>query len=124
MFSFQKNYFFFTILLLLIEVFIAVYIHDRFVRPYIGDLLVVILIYCFLKNFWNASVLKVAVSVLLFAFAVEASQYFNLINHLGLQNSRLSKIILGSSFHWFDMLAYTLGIILVIGIEKMRMKER
>ena len=34
-----------TVVLLLIEVLIAVYVHDAFVRPYIGDVLVVVVIY-------------------------------------------------------------------------------
>ena len=121
-FQFQKNYLLVTFLLLPIEIFIAVYIHDKFIRPYFGDFLVAILIYCFLKSFWNGSFLMVGISVLLFSYAVEVSQYFNLINHLGLQNSRLAKIILGSSFHWFDMLAYTLGIMVTLWLEKIRMK--
>ena len=33
-----------TVILLLIEVLIAIYVHDAFVRPYIGDVLVVIVI--------------------------------------------------------------------------------
>ena len=34
-----------TVILLLTEVLIALYVHDAFVRPYIGDVLVVIVIY-------------------------------------------------------------------------------
>ena len=33
-----------TVILLLIEVLIAIYVHDAFVRPYIGDVLVVVVI--------------------------------------------------------------------------------
>ena len=33
------------ILLLLIEVFIALFVHDKFIRPYVGDALVVIVLY-------------------------------------------------------------------------------
>lgn len=33
-------------LLLLLEALIAVFVHDRFVRPYLGDVLVVVLLYC------------------------------------------------------------------------------
>ncbi|MFT5385169.1 MAG: hypothetical protein ACI81W_002574, partial [Saprospiraceae bacterium] len=39
-----------TAFLFLIEVGIAVFIQDRIIRPYIGDLLVVILIYCFIRS--------------------------------------------------------------------------
>ena len=33
-------------LLLLVEVLIAQYVHDRFVRPYLGDVLVILQLYC------------------------------------------------------------------------------
>src|SRR5580765_7095366 len=98
MFSFQKGYALLAFSLLLMEVFIALFVHDRFIRPYGGDFLVVILIYCFLKSFWNAPVGKVALSVLVFSFVVELSQYLKLINHLGLQHSRLAVVVLGKSF--------------------------
>ncbi len=35
--------------LLLTELFIGIFVHDRFIRPYAGDVLVVILIYTFLR---------------------------------------------------------------------------
>lgn len=120
MFSFQKGYALIAFSLLMMEVFIALFVHDRFIRPYGGDFLIVILIYCFLKSFWNAPVVKVAARVLLFSYVVEFSQYLKLINHLGLQHSRLAVLILGKSFQWFDLLAYTLGIALVLLVEKVR----
>ena len=40
-----------TVILLLIEVLIAIYVHDAFVRPYIGDVLVVVVIYTFIRIF-------------------------------------------------------------------------
>lgn len=121
MFTFNKNYFILTLILLLIEIAIAVYIHDKFIRPYIGDLLVVILIYCFLKSFLNSSVWVTGMGVLLFAYLIEALQYFHLVNRLGWQHSKFVSTIIGTSFEWIDLLAYTVGIILVLGIEKARM---
>lgn len=112
----------FTVILFITEVLIALFLHDSFVRPYVGDFLVVILIYCFVKNFLNISVIKLAIATLLFAYLVEMLQHFQLVNYLGLQNSQLAKTILGSSFEWSDMLAYTLGIILVVLVEKYRSK--
>ena len=38
-------YFWIFLLLLIIEVLIALFVHDRFVRPYIGDVLVVMVLY-------------------------------------------------------------------------------
>ena len=63
--------------------------------------------------------MKVALGVLIFAYAVEVSQYFNLIKHLGLEKSDIANVIIGHSFGWIDMLAYTLGILMVILVERM-----
>ena len=107
-----------TLLLFITEVLIALFVHDQFIRPYIGDFLVVILIYCFVKSFLNTPVVPTAIGVLLFAYTVELLQYFRIVEVLGLQHSRAARIIIGSSFEWQDMLAYTLGILMVILIEK------
>ena len=120
MISFQKKYFILTLLLFIIEVLIAAFINDRFVRPYVGDFLVVMLMYCFIKSFLDAPVLMVAIPVLLFAYAIETLQYFDLVDRLGLQQSRLANIVIGNSFAWIDILAYTMGIAAVIWIESLR----
>src|SRR6478609_5843066 len=110
MFVFRWRYFIIAIVLFVVEVLIASYLHDPIIRPYIGDLLVVILLYCLLKSFVNISVYKAAIFVLLFAYVVEFLQYVNLIKYLGLQKSRLANIVLGNYFEWIDLLAYTIGI--------------
>jgi hypothetical protein len=119
MFQFNKRYFILTILLFLTEVLIAVFVHDQFVRPYVGDYLVVILIYCFFKTFIKATTWQIAIFTLIFSYAIETLQYFNLVGMLGLQHSRIANIIIGNSFAWEDIIAYTLGAVTVIGIEKM-----
>ena len=32
-----------------IETLIALYVHDTVIRPYVGDMLVVVLVYCFVR---------------------------------------------------------------------------
>jgi len=118
MFKFQWKYFVLAILLFLAEVLIAYYMHDKIIRPYVGDLLVVILIYCFIKSFVNISVTKAAIFVLLFVYVIELLQYLNMIKFLGLQKSRMANIVLGNYFEWIDLVAYTAGIAIVILIEK------
>ncbi|SFF27847.1 ribosomal maturation YjgA family protein [Flavobacterium xueshanense] len=124
MFQFNRNYFVITILLFLLEIEIALYVHDNFIRPYFGDFLVVILLYCFLKSFVKVSVWVAAALVLVFSFAIETAQYFNLVEKLELQHSKIAKIVLGNSFAWMDLLAYTLGILAVISMEKILFKTK
>jgi hypothetical protein len=116
-FQFNQTHFFLSILLFLTEVIIAAYLHDAVIRPYGGDFLVVILIYCFVKSFLNTPVKATALSVLLFSYLIETLQYFHIVNFLGLQNSKIACIVIGTSFAWTDILAYTLGILFVFLIE-------
>jgi len=122
--KFNSSYFILFALLLIVELLIGIYLHDALVRPYGGDFLVVILIYCFIKSFLDTSVIKTAIGVLAFSYAVEISQYFHLIKVLGLQHSRVASLILGSSFSFSDLLCYTLGTLLVLLIEKIRIGQK
>jgi hypothetical protein len=115
--KFNRFYFVLTVLLFGIEILIAKFAHDQIIRPYIGDLLVVMLIYCFVKSFLNTAVLPAALSVLVFAYAIETLQYFNIVERLGLGNSKIARIVIGTSFEWIDLVAYTLGIGLVLFLE-------
>ncbi len=117
LFQFHRKYFFSTLLLFATEIFIAAYLHDAVIRPYGGDFLVVILIYCFVKSFLNTPVIATALAVLLFFYAIETLQYFHLVDILGLEKSTVARIIIGTSFAWTDLLAYTLGILLILIIE-------
>lgn len=113
-FQFQPYYFLATVFLFLIEVLIAIYVDDNFIRPYGGDYLVVILLFCFLKTFIKISTPWAAAGVLLFAYLIETLQYFDLVGKLGLKHSRIANIVIGNSFAWMDMLAYTLGIMTIV----------
>lgn len=119
MFTFKPGYFLLFLLLFCVEVFIALYVHDAVIRPHIGDLLVVIMIYCLVRSVSATPVITAAIAVLLFAYAIETLQHFNIVTVLGLQGSKLARVVIGTYFTWMDMLAYTLGIALVLAFEWM-----
>ncbi|HVW95133.1 MAG TPA: DUF2809 domain-containing protein [Mucilaginibacter sp.] len=119
-FGFQKRYFFLMLILLMIEVIIGFDFHDKLIRPYGGDFIVVIFLYCCIKSFIQADVLKTAVGILIFAYLVEVSQYFHLVRILALQNNKPALILLGDSFSFNDLIAYTLGIALVLLLENLK----
>ena len=122
-FTFRARYFIIALVLFITEVLIALYVHDEIIRPYIGDFLVVILLYCFVKSFVNIPVKPAAINVLLFSFLIETGQYFHLLSLLGLEHSNLAKVVLGNSFAWTDLLMYVLGIVVVMMIENHKSKE-
>jgi len=115
--QFNQRYFLFAILLFIIEVLIALYVKDAIIRPYGGDFLVVILLYYLVRTFWNGASFQVALGVLIFAYTVEILQYLKIVDFLGLTGNRLAEIVIGTGFSWWDMLAYTLGIIVVYFID-------
>ncbi|WP_338874577.1 DUF2809 domain-containing protein [Spirosoma sp. SC4-14] len=121
--QFNRYYFFWVILLLAVEILIAQFAHDPIIRPYVGDLLVVILVYCFIKSFIPIPVRKAALAALLFAYAIECLQYFQVIRWLGLEDSKLARTLIGTYFEWIDMLAYTIGILLTLWIETIRTQQ-
>ena len=118
MIQFNKKYFGLAVLLFIVEVLIALFLHDRIIRPYVGDLLVVILLYCSVKSFLKISIWKTAISVLAFSFLIETLQYFHFVRLIGLQHSKLANIVIGNSFHWIDLVAYVMGIVIVLLIER------
>lgn len=126
MFTFRKKFLVLAVSLFTIEVLIALYAHDRIIRPYVGDYLVVMLLYCAIRTFIDASVVKTAIAVLLFSYMVEVLQYFHVVALLGLAHNRLARVIIGTSFGWTDLLAYTLGIATVLLLETIgrRIAER
>ena len=124
---FQKHYFILAVLLFTIEVCIAMYVHDGVIRPYIGDFLVVMLLYCFVRAFINLPVLTTCILVLIFSFLVEILQYLQLVKMLRLQDSTLANTVLGNSFAWTDLAMYTAGVVAILCIEwflGMRNKKR
>jgi hypothetical protein len=117
MFSFHRRYVFFAVGLFLAEVCIALFVNDRFIRPYVGDFLVVMLMYCAVKAVFDVPHLPTAIGVLLFAYLIEFLQYLNIVSALGLLQNKLATTVLGSSFAWLDMLAYTLGVATILLLE-------
>jgi len=97
------------IIVFIIEAIIAVFIHDNFIRPYLGDVLVVVLIYCFIKTFVRNETKLLPLYIFIFAVLVEVGQYFNLVTLLGLSEYKLARIIIGSTFDMKDIACYLVG---------------
>lgn len=124
LFKFNRRYFLYAAILFAIEILIAIFAHDPIIRPYVGDVLVVMLIYCFVKAFMNTPVLITAVGVLLFSYVIETLQYFHFVNRIGLKHSSLARTVIGTSFAWTDILAYTIGVVIILVVERRRFNIR
>ena len=118
MFKFDKKSFIIAIIIFLVEVFIALFIKDKIIRPFVGDILVVIFIYYFLKAFINTKAINLAIFTLIFSFVVEILQYFNFVELIGLGHNKAARIIIGTSFSWIDLVCYFVGFIIIFFIDK------
>ena len=98
-----------TVVLFLIELWIALFVHDKFIRPYVGDVLVVVLIYTFVRIFLPERVRLLPLYVFLFAAGVEVSQYFRIVEVLGLSDNRILSVVIGSVFDVKDIVCYGVG---------------
>ena len=116
-YKFNPIYCLLFVTLFIIETIIAVDVKDNFIRPYGGDFLVVILVYCFVKSLFQTPLGSTLVGVLLFSYLIETLQYFHIINSLGLQDNTIARAIIGTYFTWTDILMYTIGILFVCLLE-------
>jgi hypothetical protein len=114
-FKFSLKYFLLTIVIFLIEVLIATKLKDIFfVRAYLGDVIVVILIYTFIKSFITINNnQKLILGIFIFSCLVEFAQYFTVADKLGLQPGSVMYIVVGNSFSWIDILCYAAGCLLL-----------
>lgn len=96
-------------ILLITEVLIALFVNDNFIRPYMGDVLVTVLICCFIRIFIPDKLKSLPVWVFLFATAVEVGQYFDFVSLLGLGDMRFFRILLGTTFSFADLICYAVG---------------
>lgn len=100
-----------------VELAIALWVHDDFVRPYVGDVLVVPLIYCIVMTVHRGRPARVALAVFAFACAVELAQLAHVVDVLQIENRAL-RVIIGTTFAPADLVAYAVGSLLVYGCER------
>ncbi len=103
-----------TAVLLAIEVLIALFVHDNFIRPYVGDIIVVMVIYTFIRIFIPERIRLLPGYILCFAVLVEVLQYFRIVDVLGLQDNRFFSVLIGSVFDIKDIICYAVGCALII----------
>lgn len=115
--TFKKTYFFIFLGLLLTEICIALFVNDAFIRPYFGDFLATICLYCFFMTFINLKPLHIALLSLLISVLIEIFQYLNWGHSTTIKSNKTLQVVLGSSFSWGDVVAYVLGFFVVIYVE-------
>ncbi|MBQ8275418.1 MAG: DUF2809 domain-containing protein [Clostridia bacterium] len=113
----RKIYAALTAVLLLVEICIALFVRDRFIRPYGGDILVTLLLCCFARIFIPQKLRLMPLLVFVFAALVEVGQYFDFAALLGLADIPFFSVLLGRSFSVTDLLCYAAGCVLFFLVE-------
>jgi hypothetical protein len=117
---FHPGYALIALALLLIEIAIALFVRDRFVRPYLGDVIAVILVYAALRATFRLDVIPAAATAFLVAAAIEFGQLFRVLDLLGLADHRIARTVLGYGFELKDFVAYATGGLIVLAVERWR----
>lgn len=121
--SSRVHYFIAALILLVVEVMIALFVTDTFVRGYVGDVLAVMLVYAMLRVVTPLGAIAAAAISLVIALAIEIAQALNLLGALGLSDNTFARVVLGGSFDWLDIAAYMAGALIVLAVELLRGKR-
>ncbi len=113
----NASYAIIAVLLFAIEVLIALFVSDPFVRPYVGDMLAVALVYAALRAVTPMRLVPALAVTLVIAYAIEFAQLFGVLGALGVGDNRLARVVLGGVFDPMDLFAYVAGAVLVVGVE-------
>ena len=104
-------------ILFLIEVCIALFVHDDFLRPYVGDALVTVLLCCLCRTVIPKGLPALPAYVFVFAALVEAAQYVDVVKLLGLEDNAVISTIVGRTFSWADLICYAAGCLVFWFVE-------
>lgn len=111
-------------ILLFVEFLIGMFVHDDFIRPYIGDVLVTVLICCLCRIIIPKGVSALAIYVFAFATLVEIGQYFELVKLLGLEDNVFISTVVGTTFSAIDLVCYAVGCIAFWATEKVIFRKK
>lgn len=114
---FHLGYCLFALTVLLVEIVIAKYM-SGWVRSYLGDVLVIVLLYSAIMSVAALNKKSVVLFTLIVAFAIEYGQYFKLAERLGFAPDSVAYIVLGNTFSGADLGCYAIGAILILLVER------
>ncbi|MFC0342669.1 ribosomal maturation YjgA family protein [Epilithonimonas hispanica] len=121
--KFDYKNFLIAVLIFLIEILIATKLKDIFfIRAFLGNVFVVMLMYYFIKAFFDFNSKKLIVGIFIFSCLIEFAQYFHFAEFMGLKENRVMMIVLGNSFSWLDILCYFAGCVVLFLISKIKLE--
>lgn len=112
----RMNWAMMGIAILAFEICIAIYAKDGFIRYYLGDVLAAAMLYAFGRAAFRLPPKILALAAFTLSLVIEITQYFKVLEILGVQNYAL-WIIFGGTFDWTDIICYAIGCVLAYASE-------
>ena len=100
-----------AIVILAIEIYIAVFVKGGFVRHYLGDVLVTVMLYAFGRAVFKIAPKILAFEIFVSSLFIEILQYFKVLEILDIHNL-IIRIVFGGTFDVSDIVCYALGCLL------------
>lgn len=122
--TFRPGYAVAAAILLAVEILIALFVKDAFVRPYLGDVLAVILVFAGIRAVIAAGPWTAAAIALSIAVVIEFGQLIGILNILGLAHHQWLRVVLGTGFDVKDLLAYAAGALIAVWLDRQLVKLR
>lgn len=104
-----------ALVILAVEVLIALFVRDKIIRPYFGDVLAVVFVYAAARVVFPKKPQFLSGLVFLFAAVVELVQLTNLSELFG--KGSVISIIIGGTFDFVDILCYLMGGVICLAVD-------
>lgn len=106
-----------------VEVVIALWWRDRFVRPYLGDVLAVAMVHFGLRGVTPLNSASAAACAFGLGVAIELGQAAHVLALIGLQHSALARVVFGGVFDPADLVCYGLGGVLALLADRLTARQ-
>lgn len=118
----RKIYAVMFLVLVITEICIAAFVTKGFVRSYLGDVFITLLLCCFFAAIIPKRIRLLPLYVFIFSVIVEICQYFDLVKLLGLENCQLISVWFGRYYSFYDIICYAVGCLIFFLIDFMGRK--
>lgn len=105
-------------ILFAVEVMIALFVRDGFVRPYLGDVLATAMVYFAVRGATPLGRAGSAVAAMGLGLVIELGQALHVLDHLGLGGVRWARVVFGGVFDLKDLACYAAGVGLAVLLDR------
>jgi hypothetical protein len=105
-------------ILFVVEVVIALFVRDAFVRPYLGDVLATAMVYFAARSIAPVGRRLAACAAFGLGVVIELGQALDVLEHLGLGQQPWARVVFGGVFDLKDLACYAVGVGLAVLVDR------